>query len=176
MDNKKTVRNKNGKWYFLGFVVLLFIGVYFMNPSQIKPIFALYTKVLVQIAPIFIQVYAVMLATNYFVNNKFLKKHMGEDAGIKAWLIAIFAGIISVGPIYMWYPLMHDLQSKGVKDRFIATFLYNRGIKLQWLPMLVLYFGLKYSLVVLFVMILLSIPQGIITEKLVKRVSRNNNF
>ena len=76
----------------------------------------------------------------------------------------------------MWYPLMYDLQSKGVKDRFIATFLYNRGIKLQWLPMLVLYFGLKYSLVVLFVMILLSIPQGIITEKLVKRVSRNNNF
>ena len=96
MDNKKTVRNKNGKWYFLGFVVLLFIGVYFMNPSQIKPIFALYTKVLVQIAPIFILVYAVMLATNYFVNNKFLKKHMGEDAGIKAWLIAIFVGIISV--------------------------------------------------------------------------------
>jgi uncharacterized membrane protein YraQ (UPF0718 family) len=110
-----------------------------------------------------------MVLINYFINNKTLKKYLGEEAGIKGWAIAIIIGIISMGPIYMWYPLMKDLQNKGVKDKFLATFLYNRGIKLQWIPLLVLYFGWTFSLTLLIVMTFFSIPQGIITEKLINR-------
>lgn len=168
MKNNKH-KNTYGKWIFLSIVLFLLLGVFLKSPNQIQPILNSYFKVILQIAPIFILVYFFMLLTHYFVSNKFLKKHLGKEAGIKGWILAILAGILSMGPIYMWYPLLHDLQSKGMQNKFIATFLYNRGIKLQWLPMLVLYFGLKYALVVLFVMLVLSIPQGILTEKLVNR-------
>lgn len=99
---------------------------------------------------------------------------MGEDAGFKGWMIAIVAGIISMGSIYVWYPLLKDLQEKGVKDKFIVTFLYNRGVKLQWMPILLLYFGWIYSVTLLVVMSVMSVFQGIITEKLMTCCSDKN--
>lgn len=99
---------------------------------------------------------------------------MGEDAGVKAWAIVVIAGIISMGSIYAWYPLLQDLKERGVKDRFLVTFLYNRGIKLQWLPILLLYFGWVYSLTLLIVMAVISVFQGIIVERLVD-ASKNTN-
>ena len=69
--------------------------------------------------------------------------------------------------IYVWYPLLKDLQQKGVKDKFIVTFLYNRGIKLQWLPVLLIYFGWVYATTLLIVMAVFSVFQGFITEKLI---------
>ena len=173
--NKTKIKKSNGKWYFLVIVLVLLLSIFLVDPDKIQPILGLYTKTLLQIAPIFVLVYVIMLLTNYFVNNDALQKHLGEDAGFKAWLIAIVSGMLSMGPVYMWYPLMHDLQAKGVKDKFIATFLYNRGIKLQWLPMLILYFGLKYSLIVLLVMTILSIPQGILTEKMIQKIKLFNH-
>jgi uncharacterized membrane protein YraQ (UPF0718 family) len=169
--DKSQVKKGKGSWIFLGIVILIFLGVMFFYPDKIKDILKVYSKVLMQIIPIFILVYLIMLGTNYFISNKFIQKHMAKDVGVKTWLIAIVSGILSIGPIYMWYPLMQNLKEKGVKDKYIATFLYNRGIKLQWLPMLLLYFGLKYSIIVLIVMALVSVPQGIITEKIIKRNS-----
>ena len=108
-----------------------------------------------------------MTLTNLYIDNDKLRKHLGEDAGIKGWVISILAGIVSMGSIYVWYPLLTDLQQKGVKDKFIVTFLYNRGIKLQWLPVLLIYFGWAYAITLLLVMVVFSVFQGIITEKLI---------
>jgi len=100
---------------------------------------------------------------------------MGEEAGIKGWVISIITGIISMGPVYMWYPLMKDLQNKGIKNRFLVAFLYNRGIKLQWIPLLIQFFGWVFSLTLLIVMAIFSVPQGIITEKLIGAKKEINN-
>jgi len=169
MAKKEDNKSSNGKWIFLGIVVVLFAIVSVIYSNKMEPILLLFKKLMLQVLPILVLVYAIMLLTNYFVDNNKLKKYMGEDAGIKGWVISIVSGILSVGSIYMWYPLMKDLQSKGVKNKFLVTFLYNRGIKLQWLPMLILYFGLKYSLTLLFVMAVMSIPLGIITDKLMTK-------
>jgi len=64
---------------------------------------------------------------------------------------------------------MKNLQEKGIQNKFLSTFLYNRGIKLQWAPLLIVYFGWTFSLTLLTVMAIFSIPQGIITEKLINK-------
>jgi len=165
---EKVERKNNGKWYFLVGVILLLLVILVIDATKISPILKVFNKLIVQILPVLLLVYFVMLLTNYFVDNKKLKKDMSEDTGFKGLAIAIIAGIISVGPIYIWYPLMQDLQSKGVSNKYLAIFLYNRGIKIQWLPMLILYFGLSYSITLMFMMALVSIPQGILTEKLIE--------
>ena len=165
-DSAKTDK-KMGKWYFLIIVVVIYLAIYFFLPDKMMPILNFYVKLILQILPIFLLVYAIMVLTNYFVNNKILQKYLGEEAGIKGWVISIITGIISMGPVYMWYPLMKDLQNKGIKNRFLVTFLYNRGIKLQWLPLLIQFFGWTFSLTLLIVMAIFSVPQGIITEKLI---------
>lgn len=169
MVEKNDKNSSNGKWIFLGIVFLLFAIVSIVYPNKMVAILLLFKRIMLQLLPILVLVYIIMLLTNYFVDNNKLKMYMGENAGIKAWLISIVSGILSVGPVYMWYPLMKDLQAKGVKNKFLIIFLYNRGIKLQWLPMLILYFGLKYSITLLIVMAVMSIPLGIITDKLISK-------
>ena len=169
-DQEKGKKKKQAlsKWYFLIVVSLIYISIWFFAPEKMMPILNSFFELLLQIAPIFILVYFIMFWANLFIDNKGLQKYMGEDAGIKGWLISILAGIISMGSIYAWYPLLKDLQARGVKDKFLVVFLYNRGIKLQWLPVLLLYFGWIYSITLLIVMAIMSIFQGIITEKLIR--------
>jgi len=160
-------KKKNGKWYFLLIVTVAYLVIYFVSENQFVVIFNFFTKLIIQILPVFLLVYVLMILVNYFADNATLKKYMGNESGINRWMIAIVTGILSMGPVYMWYPLMKDLQKKGVKNSFLVTFLYNRGIKLQWLPVLILYFGWKYSITLLIVMLIFSVPQGIITDKLI---------
>ena len=167
MKDSAKSKKSMGKWYFLIIVVLAYLSIYFFLPDKMMPILCFYVKLILQILPIFLLVYVIMVLINYFVNNKVLQKYMGEEAGIKGWVISIIIGILSSGPIYMWYPLMKDLQNKGIKNRFLVAFLYNRGIKLQWLPLLIQFFGWTFSLTLLIVMAIFSVPQGIITEKLI---------
>ncbi|MFK5957322.1 MAG: hypothetical protein QM495_00465 [Lutibacter sp.] len=173
MEKKEHIKKSYGKWIFLAVVILILGIIYFVNSNKFILILEQFQNLLFQIIPILFIVYFIMLLTNYFIDKNKLKKYLGKDAGVKGWVITIISGILSIGPLYLWYPLMKDLQEKGVKDRFLVTFLFNRGIKLQWLPMLIIYFGLKYSLILLFTMAIVSIPQGIITEKLIKISSKN---
>ena len=172
-DNNKTKPSLKS-WYFLIFTLLIFVLVSFIAPEKANPIINSFAQLLGRILPIFVVVYLVIVLSNFYINNKKLKKYMGEEAGIKAWIIVVIAGIISMGSIYAWYPLLQDLKERGVKDKFLVTFLYNRGIKLQWLPILLLYFGWVYSLTLLIVMAVISVFQGIIVERLVD-ASKNTN-
>ena len=165
--NNNKIKQTLKSWSFLIFTLLIFVIVSFIAPEKTKLILNSFAHLLGQILPVFVVVYLVIVLSNYYINNKKLKKYMGEEAGIKAWTIVITAGIISMGSIYAWYPLLKDLKERGVKDKFLATFLYNRGIKLQWLPILLLYFGWVYSFTLLVVMAIISVLQGIIVEKLV---------
>ncbi len=169
--NKNQMRkkkNSKGRLYFLISVVLLYLMLIPFFPNKSVAVLKFFIKLLLRLIPIFIFVYAIMLLIYYFVNKAFLRKYMGEESGVKGWLIAIITGIISTGPMYVWYPLMKELRKNGVKDRYLATFLYNRGIKPAWLPLLIFYFGWFYSLTLLTVMAVLSILQGLMTERIIK--------
>ena len=108
-----------------------------------------------------------MAIINYFVSPQKLVRYIGKSAGIKRWIIAIITGIISTGPIYLWYPLLSELKKQGVSNGFIATFLYNRAIKIPLIPLMIFYFGLAYVIVLTIVMIIISIVQGLIVEKFI---------
>lgn len=94
-------------------------------------------------------------------------KHL-KDKGMKKWFFVIIGGILSSGPIYMWYPLLADLRNKGLNYGLIACFLYNRSIKIPLIPLAIIYFSWKYIIILLLVMILASIIQGIIINKLME--------
>jgi len=81
-------------------------------------------------------------------------------------VFVIIGGMLSTGPIYMWYPLLADLRNRGLNYGLIACFLYNRAIKIPLLPIAIFYFGWKYIIILSFVMIFISIIQGILINKL----------
>jgi len=110
-----------------------------------------------------------MALMNHFVTKEFIIKHFTKGSNARSWTFAIITGIFSMGPIYMWYPLLAEAKDKGISHGLIACFLYNRAIKIHLFPVAIFYFGIKYVLILLIVMVSMSIAQGIIINKIFRR-------
>ncbi len=153
-------------WYFLLSTLVLYALVAFFRPDAARAALGKMLAVATQVVPVLALVFILMFLTNYFVKPRALVRHLGKGSGVKGWLLAIIAGIISTGPIYLWYPLLQDLQRHGVRNALIATFLYNRSVKIPLLPLLISYFGALYALILLSTTIIVSVIQGALTELL----------
>ena len=157
-------RSPKGPWIFLGVSLLLYLPVLALDRPKALAVAERFWHLAEEIFPFLLVVFLLMVLIHYFLKTKTLVKYMGEGSGIKGWLIAIVAGILSVGAIYMWYPILKSMLEKGVKPGLVAVFLYNRGIKLHWLPLMALYFGMKYVVVLTLVTVLASVVQGFVID------------
>ncbi len=164
MSKKSKKDTRNNSWYFLGIVIILYIISAILRPEKTLESLEYVLKIVRRIIPIIILVIVFMGLSNYFLNPKRISSYVGAESGAKGYLIAILTGVISHGPIYVWYTLLENLKDKGMKNGLIAVFLYNRAIKIPLLPLLIFYFGLKYSIILLVVMMFTSILQGIFME------------
>jgi uncharacterized membrane protein YraQ (UPF0718 family) len=123
---------------------------------------------LLKISPILLLVILLTALINYFINPKKLSRHLSRESGIKAWIVALSAGVLSHGPMYAWYPLIEDLKKKGLRDSLIGMFFYARAVKLPLLPIMIGYFGLRYTVILNLYIIAGSILQGLLIEKIEK--------
>jgi uncharacterized membrane protein YraQ (UPF0718 family) len=101
-----------------------------------------------------------MLVLNLFLKPAYITKFLGTGAGIKGILLSATAGIISMGPIYAWYPMLKTIREKGGDNSLIAIFLCNRAVKPFLLPIMISYFGWIYVLILTVFTIFGSIGVG----------------
>ncbi len=167
---KNKARGKNS-YYFLGGVIILYFILFLFDSARTLQAVKISGKTIIQVAPVFLLVIIFMGLIEYFLDKKMISRHLGESAGIKGWLFAVIAGILSHGPVYAWYPLLKDLQAQGMKDSLIAVFLYNRSVKIPMLPVMIYYFGLAFAGILLFWTIMASFFQGILIDMLLKKES-----
>ena len=126
----------------------------------------LYAKnVVIEVIPILIIVFTLTFLANIWLTNKKANKLLTKKAGFLQYMSAVILGILSSGPIYMWYPLLSELKEKGLKDSLIAIFLYNRAVKIPLIPMIIYYFGLPFLLITTFFMIIFSLINGYFVDK-----------
>ena len=165
-----TIQGKNNnKWIFLIAVMVLYLIVAVMDFALFKDAFFHFTSLIQKIAPIIVFVFVLMFLSNIYFNPEKINKFVGKDAGAKGWVASIIGGILSVGPIYLWYPFISDLKKEGMKDRFIAAFFYSRAIKLPMLPIMIFYFGLSFTIILTFYMLIFSVLNGIFIEKVLEQ-------
>lgn len=153
-----------GKWLFLIIIVFIYLLLLVIDVNLFLKSVDFFNEIILKIIFVMILVFVLMSLTNYLITPKSIIKHFKEK-GIKKWFYVIIGGILSTGPVYMWYPLLADLKEKGLDYGLISCFLYNRAIKIPLIPFILLYFGLKYVIVLTFVMIFISIIQGKIINK-----------
>lgn len=154
-------------------VVYIIISIVDLNLALKS--FLTFLDIFKRIILILLVVFLLIFLTNIFLSPETISSHLGNTAGIKGWIISIVGGILSTGPIYLWYPLLADLKERGMKDSFIATFLYNRAIKPPLLPLMIHYFGIKLVVVLTVYMVIFSVINGILVEKIVKLLESEQN-
>jgi len=164
--------DKPSKWYsrgsiqFLGFIIILYLIAFLIDSEKTIGAVKFSSTLLYQILPILLFVFVLLFISNLLITPRWVKAHLGKDSGAKGWILASVGGILSVGSIYPWLALLKELKAKGMRPALIAVFLYNRGIKLPLLPMLIHYFGLTYTLLLAGYMTLFSLLGGLLIEKL----------
>jgi uncharacterized membrane protein YraQ (UPF0718 family) len=160
----KEARSSYAGLVFLTFVLLLYLLLVLVKPERAEQALRASGSILLQIAPVLLVVVGVMGLLNFVISPGQVSKYVGKGSGLKGWVLVISTGLMSYGPIYLWYPLLGDLQAQGMRSGLIAAFLYNRAIKLPYLLLMVYYFGLAFVLVLLIYMILASVIEGVVIE------------
>ena len=138
-------KKKKGKirwsWLFLGAVLALYLLVVLFSRQKLLDAVIIDFKIILQmVLPLFFA-FLIMMIINLYVGPKKILKLMDKRIGIKGVLFSSLAGIISMGPIYAWYPMLKGLREKGVPIFYLCNFLGNRAIKPFLLPVMISFFG-----------------------------------
>lgn len=157
-----------GSWGFLAFCLIALAATYQASAEIGQESIGILLKISWEVFPILIIVFILLFFFNAFFDQEKLVNLLGKKSGVKGWGLAILGGILSYGPAYMWYPMLQDLVNKGMRTSLAVTFLYNRGVQLALLPMMLYYFGGWFTILLLISMIIFSVINGFIVEKLVK--------
>ena len=165
VDKPKTSSQKL-PFIVLSIIALGYLILFFADYSLFLKSFNGFIKLSKQITPFLVIVFIIMFLNFLFIKPAAIKKHLGEQSGFTGYLYAIIAGIISVGSVYMWYPLLKDLRNSGMSNKLVAVFIYNRSIKLHLLPVMILYFGLKFTILLTIASILYSFVIAFVIQKL----------
>ena len=166
---KKTIEKVGFGEAFLLFVVIGYVILGIFDFPLLKNVLCILARLIARIAPVLLIVFVVMFFTHLFFEGQRIVRLLGKGSGFRGWVVAIAGGIASSGPIYMWYPLLSDLKEKGMKDSLIAAFLYSRAVKIPLLPMMVHYFGWDFTLALSIYMILFSVVNGVVVQRVTQR-------
>lgn len=169
-------KKESNKWtlsgsYIFALAVGLLYGIFFwINPE--KTFVALSTSLKIFgyiLLPLFV-VFILMILVNLYFRASQVTRLLGEKAGFRGIMLSAAAGIISMGPIYAWFPLLKEIKERGAGNITIAVFLGNRAVKPFLLPIMISYFGWTYVLLVTFFMFIASVVIGYALDAIHKTV------
>lgn len=150
----------SGRMKFFLLILSIYGGIAIFNPVLVLNALVYFKGMLAKVVPILALVFVTLFLTNLFLSPAGIRKHLGKDSGLRGWFYAIIGGIVISGPPYVLYPMLGELKQHGAKTGLIATLLYNRNVKVQFLPAMVYYFGIRYTVVLSIYIILFSLLNG----------------
>lgn len=117
-------------------------------------------------------VLAFMVLFDIFIHPGRVIRFVGEQSGLQGVLLAAAAGIISMGPIYAWFPFLKEIRLKGAGSEPVTVFLGSRVVKPVLLPVLVSYFGWVYTLLLTVFMLVGAFSMG----RIMKLIEKDQNI
>jgi uncharacterized membrane protein YraQ (UPF0718 family) len=163
--NKKHARRM---LLFPAFILAIYGALFTVTPDKAVEALGSSGKIFLHIAVPVTLVFCLIVVINLFLKPPHVARFLGRESGIRGMVFSAVAGIISMGPIYAWYPLLKDLREKGASNMLIAIFLGNRAVKPFLMPIMISYFGWVYVLILTFFTITGSVVAGYIVRVLVR--------
>lgn len=155
-----------GGWIFLAIVVGLHGLVALFDLEAAGRSLRLFTGLLGNVVPALGLVLVLLFLVDLFLNPKRVEKYLGRGSGLRGWLTALAAGVISTGPVYAAYAVLGELREKGMRPSLMAALLYSRAVKLPLLPLLVHYFGIAYTGLLVFWILFFAVLGGLVVGRL----------
>jgi len=167
------IKLKDKIWFgriFFIISVFLILFVCLFDIDSFSLIVVDFWIILKKVIPTLFFVYVIIFVFNLLISNKRILIFLKKWNYFKKLLFSVIFGVLSSGPIYLWYWLLKQLNNVWLTLGHISTFSYARAIKLPLLPIMISYFGLKFSIIFIFVLLVFSFFQGIIVDYLFKKI------
>lgn len=165
---KQKFNSLNPNLKFFSLVILIYLFILVFNSAFFISSLNRFIVLVIKILPSILGAFVLIFIFNYILIDQKIKKYLVGKSDWKKYFLVIGLGILSAGPIYVWYPFLADLKEQGFKNGLISIFLYNRTIKLPFVPIIIYYFSLKFVILLTILMIIFSVINGIIINKFVK--------
>lgn len=134
-------------WIFFVCVATAYPVVWVAAPDRLILALKIIKNIALQVSlPLLIALF-MMFLLNLYISAAHITRFMGKKTGIRGMLFSSFAGIVSMGPIFAWFPFLKSLKQKNMSDVYLAVFLFSRAVKPVLLPVLAAYFGWRFSLI-----------------------------
>jgi uncharacterized membrane protein YraQ (UPF0718 family) len=154
-------------WRFLGAVLLLHLLVRLYDPLLSDASLRHFLTNLARLLPMLGVMLMLLWLFALWVEPRQVVERLGRQSGIGGWLLALSGGVISMGPMYLWYPVLGGLHRSGLRPALAGAFLYSRAIKIPLLPLMVHYFGGWYAGLFVLNILVFAVVSGLVTERLV---------
>lgn len=138
---------KKKAWAFPLVVLAAYLVLGVLEPDRTVRALLAAGHVLRQVSFPLLLAFVMMLLLNRFVTPAHASRFLGRESGVLGVFLSSAAGIVSMGPVYAWYPFLASLREKNASDFHLANFLGHRAVKPVLLPLMIAYFGWRFSLV-----------------------------
>jgi len=165
IDKNRTIPKS---FFYLLFVLLLYGILMIVSPEKTFRAVWIVIHILLKISIPLGLVVCLMAALNSWINPMRIAGAKKKKKGYSKWVLSVLAGIVSMGPVYAWYPLLKSLKEKGVSNGLIAVFIGCRGVKPIYIPIMVSFFGISYVLILTFFTLVGMLAGGYLVGVLVK--------
>jgi len=157
-------------YLFLAIVLIIYLISWIINSKYFINVWLeVYNIITKQILSALIIVFIIMFILNIILEKDKIKELIEKSSNITKYIASIIWWILSTWPVYMWYPLLKKLKHHWLNYWQIAIFIYSRSIKLPFISVMILYFGLKYTIIFNCVLILQSIILWIIINSIMEK-------
>jgi uncharacterized membrane protein YraQ (UPF0718 family) len=167
MTSKKS--SFNAKYVFLIVICLAYLVASLINAEKATLAFKNFLIHFFSFLPIFVVMMIMMQLVQLFVHKKDLISKLKKISGKKQKFVYILAGIFSMGPLYVWFPLLKNLKDKNISMGNLASFIYARSIKPIFFPVLFYYFDWKYILSLFISLFIFALIQGFVVDYLLEK-------
>lgn len=151
-------------WLFFAFVCLCYALLFILEPGAARSALSSFIALVFKILPAFSVVFILLFLFNVFFDRKQVSDYVGAKSGLLGWLIAIIAGVVSIGPIYPWYVLLGELKQKGMQPSLIAVLLYSRAVKPPLIPLMIYYFGYLFTSILMVYFLAFAVLNGLLVK------------
>lgn len=150
---------KNLSWWikFLIVISLVYIIGFFIFPDFVTNSFNASLKSSIEIIPILVFLFIVIFIFNIFLKAETIKKHLGNESGLKWWFYVSLWSLLLMWPPYVILPMLWEFKKHWMKNSLIAVFMNTRNIQIVFFPIMAYYFWIKFSIIIFVLSIVFAI-------------------
>ncbi len=163
-------------YLWLGATLLAAIVILLIFPDRAETAVSTSWDYLIEMIMVLPAVMVIMGLFSVWVSKEMVVKYLGKTSGIKGISLALLAGMLPTGPLYVAFPMAATLLKSGASVSNIIIFLSAWAcIKLPQELMELQFLGLEFMVLRLALTIFFVIVMGMFIEWLMERQDKLEN-